>query len=154
MNHIKPDTSRPLFLFYRDPILILSIISTLLFLFVLQYLVTPPINLLWPINQPKIFILLVLVYPILEEIVFRGALLEFLHRRIQGNIVTHISKANVVSTLLFTALHFINHPFLWASSVIIPSLLFGYFKEKYNSLLPPIFLHIFFNASYYWIFGN
>jgi len=64
----------------------------------------------------------ILVYPILEEIVFRGALqgwlLEFkaLTRRFAC-----LTSANWITSLVFTGLHFINQSPAWAATVIVPS---------------------------------
>ena len=63
-----------------------------------------------------------------------------------GLIVTLIS-------LVFTGLHFIYHPPLWAASVLLPSLVFGYFKDRYRTLTTPIILHVFYNAGYFWLFA-
>jgi len=100
------------------------------------------------------FVIPVILYPVLEEIVFRGAVLEYCQKKIPGMVFVHLTKANIVTSLLFTALHFIYHPPLWASAVFIPSLVFGLLKEKYQSLIPPMIMHVFFNAGYYWLFTN
>ena len=34
--------------------------------------------------------------------------------------------------------------------MLLPSLLFGYFKDRYRSLTIPIILHVFYNAGYFW----
>lgn len=52
------------------------------------------------------------------------------------------------------ALHFLYRPLPWAALVFVPSLIFGYFKDKYHGLSAPIQLHIFYNTGYYWIFGG
>jgi hypothetical protein len=35
-----------------------------------------------------------------------------------------------------------------ADSVIVPSLLFGYFRDRHRSLYPPPALHVLFNRGY------
>ena len=65
-------------------------------------------------------------------------------------MVTH---ANLITSLVFTGLHFIYHPPLWAASVLLPSLVFGYFKDRYRTLTTPIILHVFYNAGYFWLFA-
>ncbi len=37
--------------------------------------------------------------------------------------------------------------------MILPSLVFGYFKDKYHSLTAPILLHVFYNAGFFWLFA-
>ena len=55
----------------------------------------------------------------------------------------------VAAWLVFTALHFVNHPPPWAAAVLLPSLLFGYFRDRHGSVLPAIVLHVFYNAGYF-----
>ncbi len=117
------------------------------------YLPTP--EWAWPILQPREFILLVILYPCLEELVFRGLvqgwLLERtrLQRRCYG-----FSLANVITASLFSALHFFAHPPLAAAAVLLPALIFGYFRDRYGSLHAPILLHVFYNLGYFWIFTS
>lgn len=93
---------------------------------------------------------LCLVQPILEELIFRGVVQSELLAKTWGQ-VKHlgISSANALTSLAFTALHFISHPPLWAAGVIIPSLLFGHFRERHSSLYPPLALHIYYNTGYF-----
>ena len=113
----------------------------------------PSLNWLWPLYSPWIFLSLAMVYPILEEIVFRGLLQEQLHRYIKGHIGI-FTRANILTSIIFTSLHLFYHDPVWAAVVIFPSLIFGYFKDKYQSLIPSIVLHVFYNIGYYWIFFN
>lgn len=107
----------------------------------------------WPLAAPFVFLLPALVYPVLEEIVFRGLVQEALARR-TARRWGPLSLANVLTSLAFAALHAFYHPPVWAAAVIGPSLVFGYFKERANSLVPPIVLHVFYNAGYYWLFAT
>ena len=84
----------------------------------------------WPLATPADFLLPVLFYPVLEEIVFRGLL----------------------TSLVFTGFHFLGHAPLWAASVFFPSLVFGFFKDRYQALTAPILLHGFYNAGFLLIF--
>ena len=63
------------------------------------------------------------------------------------------ATANLLTSLVFAGMHFFYHLPLWAAAVFIPSLVFGYFKDKYLSLGPPILLHVYYNSGYYWLFG-
>jgi len=93
---------------------------------------------------------LILLQPLLEELLFRGLLQGWLlawpwaRRQLGG-----FTLANLVVTLLFTALHLISHPPLWAAGVLLPSLLYGYFRDRHDSVLPAIALHVFYNAGYF-----
>jgi len=96
-------------------------------------------------------ILLVLVYPVLEEIVFRGAVQGFL-RRLGGSGLV-LSRANLATSVLFAAAHVFwrGNPLAWA--VFFPSLVFGYFRERHATLASPILLHVSYNAGLFLIFG-
>lgn len=121
----------------------------------LFFAVRPTPDLAWPLRAPGRFLLLVLVYPVLEEIVFRGALQGALRARPHArHALFGLTLANVYTSLMFTGLHFFSHPPLWALAVMIPSLVFGYFRDRHDSLAAPIALHIFYNAGFFWIFGG
>ncbi|MGB1581275.1 MAG: JDVT-CTERM system glutamic-type intramembrane protease MrtJ [Nevskiales bacterium] len=107
----------------------------------------------WITQAGLTFFLLALLYPLLEEIVFRGLIQDSLNERLARWRFRLLSKANLVTSLLFTALHFFSHPPLWAASVFIPSLVFGHFRERHNSLISPIVLHAFYNSVYFALFG-
>lgn len=111
----------------------------------------PAFDFAWPARAPWLFVQLALLYPVLEEIVFRGFVQGVAQRRLRNIFRGPISLANVVTSVLFTALHFLYHPPLWAIAVFIPSLVFGYFKDRYGSLLPPMVLHVYYNTGYYWL---
>lgn len=110
-----------------------------------------------PADRPHVSGLAVLAslliwQPVFEEILFRGVILGGLGR-IQFFTVKSLglSRANICVSCLFSATHFINHPPLWAASVFIPSLVFGYFRERHDSLAPPVALHVWYNTAYLFI---
>jgi membrane protease YdiL (CAAX protease family) len=92
---------------------------------------------------------LLLLYPLVEELLFRGVIQEALLKR-SGLAVRNlgISYANFITSILFVGLHFIHHPPVWAIAVFVPSLALGHMRERYTSLFVPIFLHILFNGIY------
>ena len=90
---------------------------------------------------------LILFYPVIEELAFRGVIQEFIASKTkQFRPYFHLTIANVVTSLLFVAMHFVHHPPYWALMVFVPSLIFGYFKEQYRHIGASIFLHMFYNA--------
>ncbi len=104
------------------------------------------------------YAVLVFVYPILEEIVFRGGLhsillsRQMLARPLAG--IAGLTAANLLTSLLFAGAHLLNQPVLWAALVFVPSLVFGWARERFNRLLPPIILHVFYNAGFIGLFVN
>ncbi|MGD8644480.1 MAG: JDVT-CTERM system glutamic-type intramembrane protease [Chromatiales bacterium] len=91
----------------------------------------------------------VIIYPLLEELVFRGAVQGWLlDRRWGAQSRLGITVANLVTTAAFTTLHFLHHPPLWALSVAVPSLVFGLFRDRHGHVYPSIALHGLYNLFY------
>ena len=102
----------------------------------------------WP------FMSLVVIQPCLEEAVFRGFLQGQLRRwRCMQAAWRGLTAANAATALLFTAGHFVSHPALWAAGVIVPALVFGFFRDRYASIWPGAVLHGFYNAGYFGLTG-
>ena len=102
-------------------------------------------------QAPWRFFQLVMLFPLLEEILFRGLIQGSLARRLPGRDgpLTH---ANLGATILFVLAHLFTHSLWWAVAVLIPSLVFGYFRDRYQHLLPSILLHCFYNSVFFLIF--
>jgi len=103
----------------------------------------------WPQQAPLAFLLVVIAYPVLEEIVFRGWLQESLRRHIPWQVPGPVSSANLFTSIVFAALHVIINSNPVSAWVFFPSLVFGYCKDRYRTLTAPIILHIFYNAGYF-----
>lgn len=115
----------------------------------------PETDPLWPLHAFPAFVLLGLAYPVVEEVLFRGLLQGWLRERPRLRVSRFgITPANLITSLVFTALHFINHPPLAAAAVLAPSLVFGYFRDRHDSLIAPIWLHCFYNIGYFWLFAS
>ena len=138
---------------WRDRIFWAFIGAGVIFWAALLGVSVPAWNPAWPLAEPSIFLRLAIGYPVLEEIIFRGALQPWLARRLPV-LNGPVSSANLAASGLFMAMHFYSHPPLWAVSVFIPSLVFGYFRDRHNSLQAPMALHVFYNTGYYWIFDG
>jgi hypothetical protein len=100
-------------------------------------------------SEPWRLLSYLLLYPHVEERVFRGVLQGDLLKRDWGKLRgVGISNANLVTSIIFMLLHLINHPPAWALAVLVPSLVLGHFRERHDSLLPPMLLHPLFNLTY------
>ena len=108
----------------------------------------------WPLREPLRFLYPALLYPVVEELVFRGLVQDLAQRHIRPWRLGPLSHANLITSVLFTVLHFINHAPLWAAAVFFPSLVFGFFKDRTGKLAAPIVLHVFYNSGYFWLFGQ
>jgi membrane protease YdiL (CAAX protease family) len=119
-----------------------------------QYLLLQPgLQLDWPLASPLAYLLPVLLYPVLEEIVFRGLIQELMHDYISTRCFGPLSVANLLTSILFAGLHLLSQPPIWAALVLFPSLVFGFFKERTGALTVPIILHVFYNAGFLWLFA-
>lgn len=99
---------------------------------------------------PMILVSLLLWQPLVEELLFRGVLQGVLLRSITGaRMLAGLSVANIVTSLAFVAIHFAQHQWLWAIGVIVPSLLFGHYRERSGSVAPCILMHVIFNAAFF-----
>ena len=101
----------------------------------------------------NIVIMAIVVYPVLEEIVFRGAVQGYLlsHPALTRSMVG-ISLACVLTSVLFAAAHLLRQPPLWAALVFLPSLVFGWARERHDSLVSPTLLHMSYNAGFVGLF--
>jgi uncharacterized protein len=92
-------------------------------------------------------LLLILVYPLLEEAVFRGIIQPALHEWTRGAGLAGLSLANIITSVLFAAVHMPAHGILHAALVFGPSLVFGLFRERHGTVASPAVLHVTWNAA-------
>ncbi|BCO28698.1 hypothetical protein MIZ03_3608 [Rhodoferax lithotrophicus] len=115
----------------------------------------PAPDLLWPFVEPVRFLMPALIYPVLEEMTFRGLLQPALLQRPWGSVCHwRLSTANLVCTVLFAISHLVWHSGLQALAVIVPSLIFGYFRDRYGRIAPSVVLHVFYNSGFIWLFAG
>lgn len=95
-----------------------------------------------------------LLYPVVEELAFRGLVQGELLQRFppMESSWLGISQANLLTSILFVACHTIYHPPLWSLSIIFPSLIFGYFRDESGHIGISIMLHVLYNAGFYLLF--
>ncbi len=110
----------------------------------------------WP--GAKLFLIIVLVSPILEEIVFRGGLQARLFdqprlaRSFGAKFGAGVSYANIMTSLIFAVFHALSQPLLWAAAVFIPSLVFGWARDRTGSVFPGMVLHAWYNLGFVMLF--
>lgn len=138
---------------WRDPLFFLALLAGPACWLVLYFIQQPVIHWDWPLSYPWRYFLPVLFYPVVEEIVFRGLLQELAHEYISQRFLGPLSIANLLTSCLFTGLHFFYHAPLWAALVFFPSLVFGFFKDRSGRLAGPILMHSFYNAGFLWLFS-
>jgi len=101
---------------------------------------------LWP------WIWLALITPVLEELCFRGLVQTELRRRFDRRFGP-VSAANLLTSATFVALHWAQNPKAWVGLVVIPSLIYGYFRDRYDTVKSPMALHLLHNVLYFSLFG-
>ena len=119
--------------------------------------------LIFPVNWPQetltwkqwqAFSYIVIGYPIVEEIIFRGGIQGWLHRYEWAKVTTlGISVANVLVSIIFAVLHIIIRPDdKTAYGIIIPSLIFGLFRDRHKHIISCTLLHVFYNMGIFFLF--
>ena len=107
------------------------------------------------VQWPQAGVMLVLLMPLLEELAFRGYLQGVLAASaVRRFSIFHISGQNLVTTAVFSAFHLLSHSVLWSLAVVLPSLVFGFFRDKYQSVIPSAMLHVYFNGLYFYFFSR
>lgn len=133
--------------FIRDPLFWLAFAAVAVLTPMLAVLPGIALRPHWP--APITFAMAVVVYPLLEEVVFRAGLQTWLLRRWPPRNAW-LSWANGVTAIAFALLHLWFHPPAWALATILPALLFGWFYERHRQRLgAPIVLHGACNAAYF-----
>ncbi len=99
----------------------------------------------------QMLLMVCLVYPVLEELAFRGFVQSWLIEKpaFARYPLAGLSVANLVTSVLFSAAHFFNQAPLWAASVFFPSLVFGFFRDRFNRVWPSIVLHCWYNTGFF-----
>ncbi|NNJ93364.1 MAG: JDVT-CTERM system CAAX-type protease [Halobacteria archaeon] len=137
----------------EDPLFLAAILAAPLVWLLLYFILRPELDWSWPLYHSARFLWPVLFFPVVEEILFRGLLQEFVRDYFSKDMLGPISVANLATSLVFTGLHFFYQPALWAALVFIPSLVFGFFKDRTGRLTAPIILHMFYNFGFLWVFS-
>ena len=128
-----------LLLFALGPMVWLSMIG----LFAFQPL---PLRAIWS----AAFLSVALWQPLLEELLFRGILQGHLLHSMGSQKTWHgLSLANLLTSLSFTLAHLTSHSISWSLLVLIPSLCFGFVRDRFESVYPSIILHAFYNTGYF-----
>jgi membrane protease YdiL (CAAX protease family) len=86
--------------------------------------------------------------PVIEELVFRGALQTLLlQSRVGKRRCGAVSGANALTALAFGLAHVLVNGHPWGMLTFFPGLVFGFFRERYQGVPPAIVLHAYYNAG-------
>lgn len=103
-----------------------------------------------PFPEPVALLMAVLVYPVLEEFVFRGGIQHWLRRyhHFKNESINGVTYANLATSSLFALTHVFSHGDWWYLSVFLPSLLLGAIYDQQQKISHCIVVHGFFNLGF------
>lgn len=90
---------------------------------------------------------LVLLYPLLEEFAFRGAIQSWLARHTSRRWGL-LSLANILTSLIFALTHWLVLGHALALLVFLPSLAFGWSRDHHHTLWGCVILHMAWNLGF------
>ncbi|HEX9757744.1 MAG TPA: JDVT-CTERM system glutamic-type intramembrane protease [Nitrospiria bacterium] len=138
---------------HRDLLFLLALLSGLIFWGALWGFF-PDKGLAGPGFFSWSFFLLVVWRPFLEELFFRGAIQGQLYRLRWGSpSFLGVSIANGLTTVLFAFAHWFYQSSPWIIGVIVPSMVFGFFRDRYSNIYPSFVLHSYYNAGFFFLAG-
>jgi len=95
-------------------------------------------------------LVLVLLFPVLEELAFRGLIQGYCLRVSQLRARRFgLTGANLLTSLLFAAAHLLHQPLWIAALIFLPSLIFGELRDRFESTLPSMVLHSYYNLGFF-----
>jgi membrane protease YdiL (CAAX protease family) len=103
----------------------------------------------------KVLLLIGLLFPVLEELAFRGLFQGYLLQKpVLASRSIGITGANGITSLLFAALHLMSQPVALAALIFFPSLVFGELRDRFSSTLPSILMHVYYNVGLLLVLSN
>lgn len=96
------------------------------------------------------FLSVALWQPLFEELLFRGIVQgHLLHSMARRRTWFGLSTSNLLTSFLFSSAHLASHSVSWSLLVFVPSLCFGFVRDRFGSVYPSIALHAFYNTGYF-----
>lgn len=119
------------------------------------WITAQPTTRAWPPAPLWLWAAWVLWQPCWEELLFRGLgqgmLREWTHAR---TVVPCVSLANLLTSAAFGAAHLAAHAPAWAGGILLVSLLLGWCRDRWHSVIPPLALHCLYNAGFFLLLGR
>lgn len=126
---------------FKDPTTYIFIVLGHIVLLI--YLHFVPINI--ELNY-WLIIKLLIIFPILEEYIFRANIQQFLLAKL-SNKHTILSIANIITSLIFAISHLFYQELFAIIGIFFASLIFGIIYERHN-LSASIIIHSYYNAIF------
>lgn len=133
-----------------DPYFCLAVMGPLLLAIAIISLTSATFSPVERFDNYKAAIFLIIFLPLLEEAAFRGFLQDRLGKVsiLESKEYHGITASNVITSITFTALHFFHYSGILPALTFIPSLIFGFFKDRTGGISAPFFLHALYNAGF------
>lgn len=140
--------------FHRDSaFLLLLALGPMVWLAMIGFLAFQPLP--WHAIWSLTFLSVVLWQPLFEELLFRGIIQGYVQQSVGIQKTWNgLSLSNFLTSLLFTFAHLASHSISWSVLVLIPSLCFGFVRDRFGSVYPSIVLHAFYNSGYFLLIGG
>jgi hypothetical protein len=135
---------------WGDPVYAAALVAAVPALWLITLATPAQFLLRWPGTQ--VFVMAVVVLPLLEEIVFRLGVHDWLRGRIRRRWGP-LSAANLLTAGRFAGAHLLAHPPAWALATFFPALVFGVLWERHARLWSPASVHAFYNLIYFCCLG-
>ncbi len=101
------------------------------------------------------FLSVALWQPVFEELLFRGIVQGYLLQSMaRQKTWLGLSIPNLLTSVLFSLAHLASHSISWSLLVFVPSLCFGFVRDRFESVYPSIALHVFYNTGYFFLIGG
>ena len=101
------------------------------------------------------FLSVALRQPLFEELLLRGAIQGQVLQTMWGQKTwLGLSMTNLIISLLFVLAHLASHSISWCLLVSVPSLCFGFVRDRFGSVYPAITLQAFYNTDYFILIGG
>lgn len=138
--------------FHRDPVfLLLFAFGPLIWLAMIW--VFEPHPLPWHAIWSLAFLSVALWQPLFEELLFRGVIQGYFLHSMEPKTRVGLSLANLLTSLSFSLAHLASHSLSWSFLVFVPSLCFGFVRDRFGSVYPAIALHAFYNTGFFLLTG-
>ncbi len=140
--------------FHRDSVfLLLLFLGPMAWLAMIGIFEARPLP--WYAIWSPAFLSVALWQPLFEELLFRGIVQGQLLQTTWGRKTwIGLSMSNLLVSLLFMSAHLASHSISWSLLVLVPSLCFGFVRDRFESVYPSIILHAFYNAGYFSLIGG
>ncbi len=97
---------------------------------------------------------ILLLYPVLEEVVFRGLVQDYISIKTKAcDSFLSVTWANWLTTMLFCLTHFVTRSLTVALLVAVPSLVLGALRDKRFSIKELAAIHVYWNGGVYLLIG-